>query len=200
MVFRKVLFFPFFYCIGYACVISNRNCCLSFFFVLFSRLIQENDFGKDQNSNIIVAMTFYELWYSTIPKELLRTESDRVSTPSRSYDRPTYSKGCDRSNNTEAGTGFECDSDSVQNDKILATNFDGGSNRDNSVVLKTENISQNDQPQGFYVNSGENTGPETSLSNLANKLPYASLSVLGEFSILLSFCLYMEEMKFCFRI
>lgn len=171
------------------------------FFFFLKRIIQENGFGNDQNSNIIVALTFYELWYSTIPKELLRTELNRISTPSRSYDRPIYLEGSDQSNNTVASAGFHPDSSSVQNYKMLAANCDDGTNRDNPIgvdsIQKVENISQNNQIEGFYVNSTDNTGNETSISNRADALPYGSLSVLGEYSILSSFCLCLEEMIFC---
>lgn len=147
--------------------------------------MQENEFGRDPVSNMIVGLTFYQLWYSTIPKEMLLTDSDQVYTPGQTNKLLAYSEGWDRVNSNQAGTEFQCDSDSsIKNDKV-PIHSDSGLRTESSVrvdSVQMENLPQNFQPQGFYANSAENTENEASMSNHGDQLQFAStFSALGDY-------------------
>ncbi|PON52793.1 TAF RNA polymerase I subunit A [Parasponia andersonii] len=140
-------------------------------------LMQETEFGRDPDSNMIVGLACYQKWYSTIPKEMLLTESYQVYSPGQTNKLLAYSEGWERINSNQAGTGFQCDSDSsIKNNKGLPIHSDSGLQTESSVgdEIQIENLPQNFRPQGFYANSDENTGNEASISNHGDQLHFAS--------------------------
>lgn len=135
--------------------------------------MQECDFGKNPAENMVVGRTFYELWFSTIPKDLLRSEDDEDSTRSLTWDLVAFSEKCDGADMSEASTSFQCDSaTSVRKDKSLLP----GNRR--VEIIKAEHALEADPIRAV---SPEITGNETSSSTLANVSPYtSSLSALRE--------------------
>ena len=103
---------------------NGKFCCfLQFLF----RLMRENEFCREQVSNMIAGLTFYQLWYSTIPKEMLLIDSDHVYTHDQTNKLLSYLEGWNRANSNQAGTCFQCDSDShIKNERVLPTDFDSG--------------------------------------------------------------------------
>ena len=89
--------------------------------------MQENEFGRDPVSNMIVGLTFYHLWYSTIPKEMLLTDSDDVYTHDQTNELLAYSEGWNRADSNQAGTCFQCDSNSyIKNERVLPADPNSG--------------------------------------------------------------------------
>ncbi|KAF3664204.1 hypothetical protein T459_23844 [Capsicum annuum] len=90
-------------------------------------LMQERGFDSEPVSNLVVGLAFYQLWYSTIPKELRLQEVDRFDSAEQSEtfeDRIVMSVlNSDRHDaveGQEANSPFHSDSDtSVRNDKEI---------------------------------------------------------------------------------
>ncbi|XP_062093582.1 uncharacterized protein LOC133799581 isoform X2 [Humulus lupulus] len=150
-------------------------------------LMQENDFGKEPVSNMIVGLTFYQLWYSTIPKEVLFKDSDQVYSPGHT-NKPAFTEGWDRADSNQSGTDFQCDSNSsIKNDKRIHIDLDKGLQTESSVgvdSVQIETLPQNFQPQGFYANSADNTGSEALESCHGDQIT-STFSALGLNSVLL---------------
>lgn len=171
--------------------------CLFLFirYFLFSSLKQEPEISTDPMANVVLGLTFYELWYSTLPKEMQWRDSDPIYSP-----RHSDVVGTNFSNSIRNFEGYNandthradipsgCDSDtSVMNDKQIAMDADIDQHRevpmDVDASLQTEDPMQSFQPQHFAMNSDENTGNESSLSKRGNHMHYASnFSALREFS------------------
>ncbi|XP_047252279.1 uncharacterized protein LOC107841320 [Capsicum annuum] len=122
-------------------------------------LMQERGFDSEPVSNLVVGLAFYQLWYSTIPKELRLQEVDRFDSAEQSEtfeDRIVMSVlNSDRHDaveGQEANSPFHSDSDtSVRNDK---------------EILGVDHSSENspDEWEQQLVNG-----------NSSDKLPYFSL-------------------------
>ncbi|XP_024032712.1 uncharacterized protein LOC112095263 [Morus notabilis] len=133
---------------------------------------------------MVVGLTFYQFWYSNVPKEMLLTDSEEVAVPRQTNDN---------TNSQEAVTDYPHNSDSSIKEQISSTGSDGRLHRENSVrvinrMIEIENPPQNFQPQGFYANSNEDTGNNLSLSNHGVQFQYPlNFSALGEYRISLPF-------------
>ena len=137
-------------------------------------------------SNMVMGLTFYELWYSTIPKEMRWRDSDLFSSRCHSdimetrFSNPVEnSMWCSANDTHKADIPIRCDSDtSVMKDKKISSNSDINQNRevsmDADVSLQSEHPMQNFQPQEFSMNSDENTGNEASFSKHGDHMQYAS--------------------------
>lgn len=146
-------------------------------------LMQEQGFESDSISNLLVGLTFYQLWYSTIPKEFQLEEFNRSNTPLQSHisQDETYvssenSNGHDALNADGRGSLLEYDSNtSVGNEKdILKLYVDG-----NMEVSADVNVElQKEVSQGSFqaTSSAERSGNEVSFSpNLPDGIPNASI-------------------------
>ncbi|KAL5542750.1 hypothetical protein UlMin_010460 [Ulmus minor] len=142
-------------------------------------LMQEKEFSRDPVSNMVVGLVFRQLWYSTIPKEMLLTNSDQVYTPMQATEPCYYSEGHDIANTHEAGTAFQYNSDSsVMNNKILSHDSASSLYRDRSAKadsVQIETLPQNFPPRDFYANSAENTGDEAFVPDHSNQTQYNSI-------------------------
>ncbi|KAG6645336.1 hypothetical protein I3843_08G111600 [Carya illinoinensis] len=149
-------------------------------------LKQERELGSNPISNMVLGLTFYQLWYSTIPKEIQLGDSDPFYSLGRSdmlgtrFINSVGNSEWDNGNDTyKADIPFRRDSEtSVMNDKQIFGDADINQSREVSmdvdVGLQGENHMQNFQPQDFSMNSDENTGNETSFSNHGHYMQYAS--------------------------
>ncbi|XP_058211119.1 uncharacterized protein LOC131323376 [Rhododendron vialii] len=149
-------------------------------------LMQEREFGSDPISNMVVGLTFCQLWYSTISKELQFRNSDKSYTPipsdmeTRDEAPIVNSEGHATVDTHQVGSSFQADSDtSVRNDKVVARDVDLDQHREVSMEvddnLQKETTYKNNQSLGFYMDAAEDSGHEKSpLSNFGGNMQYAS--------------------------
>nr|POE97725.1 hypothetical protein CFP56_71787 [Quercus suber] len=149
-------------------------------------LKQEQELDTDPMSNMVMGLTFYELWYSTIPEEMQWRDSDLFSSRRHSdimetrFSNPVKnSMWCSANDTHKADIPIHCNSDtSVMKDKKISSNADINQNRevsmDADVSLQSEHPMQNFQPQEFSMNSDEITGNEASFSKHGDHMQYAS--------------------------
>ncbi|KAK9988882.1 hypothetical protein SO802_029121 [Lithocarpus litseifolius] len=148
-------------------------------------LKQEQELDTDPMSNMVMGLTFYELWYSTIPEEMQWRDSDLFSSRCHSdmetrFSNPVEnSMRCSANDTHKADIPIQCDSDtSVMKDKKISSNADINQNRevsmDADVSLQSEHPMQNFQPQEFSMDSDEITGNEASFSKHGDHMQYAS--------------------------
>ncbi|TKY49144.1 hypothetical protein E2542_SST26570 [Spatholobus suberectus] len=134
--------------------------------------LEQEKVDIDPVSNMMMGLTFYELWYSSIPKEFQWRNSDLFDLQENSHMEGTSFSNetgqSERYNSVEshmADSQCQCDSDaSIMNDKQISRNV--VSNEDMEVdANKRENPHQNFQPEGFYLNSEEHKGFGDPFSN-----------------------------------
>ncbi|KAJ7981793.1 TAF RNA polymerase I subunit A [Quillaja saponaria] len=157
-------------------------------------LKQENEVGSDPMSNMVIGLTFYELWYTCIPKELQWRDSDLLGSHSpehsdmagtRFNNQVGNSEWCNTVKSHIIDTPYKHNSDtSVMNDKQISMHGDIDHNvevrMEVDVSEEREKHLQNFQPQGFYMNSDENTDNGDTLFNHEHHMQNASfLSALG---------------------
>ncbi|KAF5478612.1 hypothetical protein F2P56_005155 [Juglans regia] len=147
-------------------------------------LKQEHELGAVPILNMLLGLTFYQLWYSTIPKEMQLGDSDQFYSLRCSdmlgtrFINSVGNSEWDKANDTyKADIPSRRDSEtSVKNNKQISGDADINQSREASmnvdVGLQGENHTQNFQPQDFSMNSDENTGNET--SNHGDYMQYAS--------------------------
>ncbi|XP_061358213.1 uncharacterized protein LOC133302456 isoform X2 [Gastrolobium bilobum] len=129
--------------------------------------LEQEKVDIDPVSKIMMGLTFYEMWYSSIPKEFQWRDSDQYDMQENSHmEGASYSNEVRHSvwhNTVEShmeDSQYQCDSDSsVMNDKQIPR--DVGFNEDMGVSMEVdvnnerEKQCQNFQPEGFYLNSDE---------------------------------------------
>lgn len=117
-----------------------------------------------------MGLTFYKLWYSSIPKEFQWRDSDQFDLQENSRMEGTsfsnevgQSEWHDSVETHMADSQYQCDSDaSVMNDRKISR--DVGFNEDRGVFMEVdvnhnrEKPDQNFHSQGFYLNSEEHEG------------------------------------------
>ncbi|KAG6689209.1 hypothetical protein I3842_11G163400 [Carya illinoinensis] len=131
-------------------------------------LKQERELGADPISNMVVGLTFYQLWYSTIPKEIQWGDSDQFYSPRRSDMLGTrFINSVGNSEWDNANDTYKADIPSRRDSETLSMNVDVG--------LQGENHTQNFQPQDVSMNSDENTGNETPFFNHENSEDFINL-------------------------
>jgi len=162
--------------------------------------MQQPEFGNDPVSNMVVGLTFCQLWYSSIPEELQLRDSEEAYHPVQTEMSETRFdvslenyEGHDATDTHEAGSSFKPDSDtSVRNDKDVALNDDVHHHKEVSLEvddkIKTEITYQNRQSQGFYMDPAEDSGHGNySFSNHGDDMQYESnFDAHGEFQSLLA--------------
>lgn len=152
--------------------------------------MQPNGFRNDPLRNMIVGLTFQQLWYSKLPKEMQWREADQFYTR-ESNELVAGSEGHGSINSNEAGSAIHCDSDtSVMNDKvenvppIVAVDADSGLHREISVEvddMEVEISPPKFETQNFYADSAENSEDEAALSDHGGQMQYAPIfSELGK--------------------
>ena len=119
-----------------------------------------------------MGLTFYELWYSSIPKEFQWRNSDQFDLQENSHMEETSFTNktglSEQYKSVESHMADSCcqrDSDaSIMNNKHISR--DVVLNEDMEVgTNKRENQHQNFQPEGFYLNSEEQKGCRDPFSN-----------------------------------
>lgn len=129
---------------------------------MFFSLEQEN-IDIDPVSKMMMGLTFYELWYSSIPKEFQRRNSDQIDMQENSHMEGTsFSNETGQSERYNSVESHMADSQcprnsdaSVMNDKQLTRDV-VAINEDMEVdANKIEKQLENFQPEGFYLNSEE---------------------------------------------
>lgn len=150
------------------------------------RLMQQPGFGSDPVSNLVVGLVFYQLWYSTIPKELHLQELDRFDSTvqSETFEDRIFmsilnSEEHDAVEGEEANSPFNCDSNtSIRNDKEIL-GVDVSQQREVAMVdddnVPGETQNDNFQPQDFYMNSSERSDREGSSMDQSGDDPYHSI-------------------------
>ncbi|XP_004251881.1 uncharacterized protein [Solanum lycopersicum] len=149
-------------------------------------LMQQRGFGSDPVSNLVVGLVFYQLWYSTIPKELHLQELDRFDSTvqSETFEDRIFmsilnSEEHDAVEGEEANSPFNCDSNtSIRNDKEIL-GVDVSQQREVAMVdddnVPGETQNDNFQPQDFYMNSSERSDREGSSMDQSGDDPYHSI-------------------------
>ncbi|KAJ8561026.1 hypothetical protein K7X08_027216 [Anisodus acutangulus] len=148
-------------------------------------LMQERGFESDPVSNLVVGLAFYQLWYSTIPKELHLQELDRFDGPvqSETFEDRLFmsilnSEG-DAVEGDEANSPFHCDSNtSIRNGKEIL-GVDVSQQREVPMVVDDnvpgETQDEKIQPQDFSMNSAERSDHEGSSMDQSGDVPYHSI-------------------------
>ncbi|KAJ0047237.1 hypothetical protein Pint_04808 [Pistacia integerrima] len=151
-------------------------------------LMQEREFGSHPMANMVMALTFCQRWYSSIPKDMQWDDSDQMHSPGRSdfsgsrLNHEVENSGApDTVNSYKADTHFRCDSEtSVMIGKKMSLENDSevhGPVEDN-VSLQRGNLSQPIQPLAFFINSTETE--DSSPMKDAVPVNYASVFVALE--------------------
>lgn len=135
--------------------------------------MQEHGFEGDPVCNLVVGLTFYELWYSSLPKEM---QLDKHNEFGSNMQRDTFkdnmcmsivdSKGGDAPEGQETNSLVQCDSNtSVRNDK---DNMDADVNQHGEGPMDIDNDPQQKvgpdgfQPQDVSMHSTERSEHENS--------------------------------------
>lgn len=158
--------------------------------------MQERGFESNSLLNLIVGLTFYELWYSAIPKDMQLGELSKSGSPMQSqvsegrrYLSVENYEGYEAVEAQDRNFPLECDSiTSIGNEK------DGlkvQNNQSKDVFMEVDYKEQEKTPvpgfqaQGFYIKPSESSGHEGSSPNHIDHIPTASIFYTrGAFSIL----------------
>lgn len=167
-------------------------------------------------SNMLLGLTFYQLWYNSIPKEMQLADPEQLhtSSPSRSlldsFNTPVgNTHGDEAVYSYEANTMAHHDSDtSVMKDKQISvdSHADGRPEIFPKIETYTEEgeLHQNIQSQGFYRHSADNeslSGDARDVHDAGEKHDTCFFPYLGElcflspssffFNILFYICIYI---------
>ncbi|GER53453.1 hypothetical protein STAS_30975 [Striga asiatica] len=147
--------------------------------------MQEKCFDGHPLANLVVGLTFYELWYSDVPKELQMTKVDSSGTyvyPEVPGDgigmRMDFSKGNDALEAEESNSGSQCDlNTSVAFDKVVENSESqqiGPMDIDDNVKKETSYASSQSCKSGMEsAKAGGDS--EHSLSHYSGDLPSVSI-------------------------
>ncbi|XP_050882960.1 uncharacterized protein LOC127086273 isoform X2 [Lathyrus oleraceus] len=158
--------------------------------------IEQEKVDIDPVSKMMLGLTFYELWYSSIPEEFQWRDLDQFDGQENSHTEGTsFSNEVRQSewhNTVEshmADSQYQCHSDSsVMNNRQMSK--DVGLNNDIIVPMdvngnhKREKLHQIFQPQDFYLTSDENQVTGDPLSN-SGGLTQDVLNALGRLDLCL---------------
>ncbi|CAK8535048.1 unnamed protein product [Lathyrus sativus] len=156
--------------------------------------IEQENVDIDPVSKMMLGLTFYELWYSSIPEEFQWRASDQIDGQENSHTEETsFSNEVRQSewhNTVEshmADSQYQCHSNSsVMNNRQMSK--DVGFNNDMIVPMdvdanhKREKLSQIFQPQDFYLTSDENQVTGDPFSN-SGSLTQDILNALGKLDL-----------------
>lgn len=156
--------------------------------------MQEREFGSDPTSNLVVGLTFCQLWYSSIRKKLQLGDLDepQTSLPSEKFESIFNQSIVNSEGHDAVQDPIQCDSNtSIGNDKEIVVDDVLGQHKEVSMEMDCDikcetphQTHQNFQSQGFYVNSSRSNGSEeASFISHAGDIPHASIfHARGEFS------------------
>ncbi|XP_027342750.1 uncharacterized protein LOC113855340 [Abrus precatorius] len=168
--------------------------------------LEQEKVDIDPVSKMMMGLTFYELWYSSIPIEFQWRNSDQFDLLENSHTEGTSNSndtGQSEWHNTVeshmADSQLRQDSDaSVMNDKQISMDIDFneemGVFMDVDVNHKIEKPHQNFQPEGFYLNS-EDKGIEDPFSD-GGGLTQDTLNALGGLDLWLLPLRFSDENSF----
>lgn len=146
--------------------------------------------ANDPMSNMIIGLTFRQLWFSTIPEEIQWRDSLQLRSPIHSDGMILNSDGCSISNSHGVGAlSWSNTESSVMNDKVVHVDIEGHTEASLDVDHKIHNIKVENHPlnfeaQDFCVSSAEKDENEASFSDNGGYQHYVSIfSALGEFKI-----------------
>ncbi|XP_043701187.1 uncharacterized protein LOC122651738 isoform X2 [Telopea speciosissima] len=139
-------------------------------------LMQESEYGSDPTLNMMVGLIFYQLWYSTIQKDMRLRDSDRSDSPTTleifrtwSVD-PVEDSDCHKAADMhEENSPAQCDSEtSIRIDKKISVD---------SCNPQKKKSRQNIQPQGFYMEESaeQNANDEAPFSYRDDNLMHESI-------------------------
>lgn len=148
--------------------------------------MQEHESVNDPMSNMIIGLTFRQLWFSTIPEEIQWRDSLQFHSPIRSDRLISNSDGCSVSSSHGDGASYRSNSEtSVMNDKLVHVDSEGHTEASFEVDHDIKVESQNFEAQDFCVNSAEKDENEASFSDNGGHQYYVSIfSALGKFKIM----------------
>ncbi|KAE8124759.1 hypothetical protein FH972_019615 [Carpinus fangiana] len=141
-------------------------------------LERELELGIHPVSNLVMGLIYYELWYSTIPKEMQSKDSNQFYSPQHSdmgtrFSYPdTNSEWYNANDTCKAGVPFQCNSYSSVNDNQLSSDADIDQHQD--ISMEREGPMQDFQPQYFTMDCDEKFINETLSSNHGDHIQYAS--------------------------
>lgn len=129
--------------------------------------MKERDFSCHPMSNLVMGLTFCQLWYSNLSEEVKLRDSNRDYTPQRSdtpgskFSNQIVNSGENYATYThDAVTSQNNSETSVMNDKRKTLVADCQLHREvpaqNDVNLQSAHLSQEVEPLGSYQNSAEN--------------------------------------------
>ncbi|KAI3427582.1 uncharacterized protein J3R85_009421 [Psidium guajava] len=136
-------------------------------------LTQEKELGRDSTSDLILGLTLYQWWYSSIPRDMQMVDleqtnscqqtgllEERFDISVRNSDGYPAVYGC------KASTSLQCNSDSsVMKDRRISV--DANHKRSTKVPekvedsLEEEQSQHNTQSQRFYMNSSEDEASQS---------------------------------------
>ncbi|XP_056167497.1 uncharacterized protein LOC115663958 [Syzygium oleosum] len=130
-------------------------------------LMQEQELGRDSTSDLILGLTFYQKWYSSIPRDMQMIDLEQTNACQQTgmleerFDVSVRnSEGYPAVYSCEASTSSQCNSDtSVMKDKRISV--DTNHERPTKVPVKVEDNLEEEQSQRFYMNSSEDEAPQS---------------------------------------
>ncbi|XP_022979683.1 uncharacterized protein LOC111479331 [Cucurbita maxima] len=131
-------------------------------------LMQEHESVNDPMSNMIIGLTFRQLWFSTLPEEIQWRDSLQYHSPIRSDRMILNSDGCSVSNSRGDGASYQSHSEtSVMDHKLIHVDSEGHTEAsfEDDHKIKVENHPQKFEPLDFYVSSVEKDENEASFSD-----------------------------------
>ncbi|XP_038881523.1 uncharacterized protein LOC120073019 isoform X2 [Benincasa hispida] len=141
-------------------------------------LMQMPESVNDPMSNMIIGLTFRQLWFSTIPEEIQWRDSLQFHSPIQLDRMILNSDKCSVSNSH--GDGASCRSNtetSIMNDKVINVDSEGHNEASLDVDhnIKMENHPQNFVAQDFCVRSAEKDENEASFLDNGGYQHYVSI-------------------------
>uniref|UniRef100_A0A0A0KXN5 Uncharacterized protein n=2 Tax=Cucumis sativus TaxID=3659 RepID=A0A0A0KXN5_CUCSA len=136
---------------------------------------------NDPMSNMIIGLTFRQLWFSTIPEEIQWRDSLQFHSPIHSDGMILNSDGCSTSNSHGDGASYWSKTEtSVMNGKLVQVDSEGHTEASFDVDHKIHNIKveshpQNFEAQDFCVISAEKDENEASFSDNGGYQHYVSI-------------------------
>lgn len=129
--------------------------------LFFFSLMQEREFRMDSLSSMVIGLTYCQLWYSSIPKEMrVNILEERQSPMQSEISRRRFSEsfyesdGHNAADIDDANYLLHCNSEtSIMNGKKRSVDVYADENQ-------RREKSRNPNLQGFYMNPGENSDSE----------------------------------------
>lgn len=152
-------------------------------FVFFFSLLHMRDYNRNPLSHLVAGLTYYQLWYSTLPEEMRLMKTDNLDTIG-DYDHSgaefdnlmRFSVGHSVAANNESGNQHHYDSEtSVMGGKKILRESSGSQcerrSANDAHISEREMVSQpSKKPKTFFVDS-ENSSSEDGEDGEAGDCP-----------------------------